>query len=163
MSLTPNEIALRPRFQLELSRSKEAVLDILENSGQYPFLVQRMDEHIYIKFHREHQHFWSPQLHLEIEELNTFNTKIYGVYGPNPTLWTFFMFLHFGVGTVFMLLGIWAYSNSALNKPYGIHLGGMGFLIVVWFVLYALGRAGKRKGKPQMQQLNSFVTKALSL
>jgi len=72
------------------------------------------------------------------------------------------MFLHFGVATLFIILGIWAYSSASLNNPYGLQLGLMGFMVVLWFVLYFFGRAGKRKGKPQMRQIYQFMTEVLT-
>ncbi|MCE2613092.1 GTP-binding protein [Flavobacteriaceae bacterium D16] len=134
-----------------------------EGEVEKPFLVKRLDDHIFIKFNKKEAHFWSPQLHLEINELEEGNTKLYGLFGPNPTLWTFFMFLHFGVATFFIIFGIWAYSSAALDRPYGIQIGAMVFMVVVWFVLYAFGRAGRRKGKPQMNQLYSFMRDKLQL
>ncbi|NNE77137.1 MAG: GTP-binding protein [Pricia sp.] len=124
--------------------------------------MKRLDDHIFIKFNAEKNHFWSPQLHIEINELEDGSSKLYGVFGPNPTLWTFFMFLHFGVATVFVILGIWAYSSAALHRPYGIQLGLMLFMAVLWFVLYAFGRAGRNKGKPQMHELHQFMTNTLA-
>lgn len=167
MKALPNEIVLRPRFQLELVDTKEKVLEAFENSQEKPFLVKRSDDHVFIKFNGENTSFWSPQLHLEINDLDMdeqeeTGSKLYGVFGPNPTLWTFFMFLHFGVATVFVILGIWAYSSASLNRPYGIQLGLMGFMLVLWFVLYAFGRAGRKKGKPQMQELYKFMNEVLS-
>ncbi|MFS4491284.1 GTP-binding protein [Maribacter sp. 2308TA10-17] len=162
MKPLPNDIVLRPRFQLELSESKEELLESFEKSQIEPFLVKRLDEHIFIKFNKENNHFWSPQLHLEIDEVDKTNSKLYGVFGPNPTLWTFFMFLHFGVATLFIIIGIWAYSSAALDKSYGLQLGMMGFLVLLWFVLYFLGRAGKQKGKPQMQELYRFMMDTLT-
>ena len=123
MKPLPNDFVLRPRFQLELSETKEGVLQSFENSQVEPFLVKRLDEHVFIKFNKENNHFWSPQLHLEIDEVDEKNCKLYGVFGPNPTLWTFFMFLHFGVATAFIILAIWAYSSAALDKPYSLQLG----------------------------------------
>ncbi len=157
-----NDIVLRPRFQLELSETKEELLESFEKSQVEPFLVKRLDEHVFIKFNKKNNHFWSPQLHLEIDELDEKNSKLYGVFGPNPTLWTFFMFLHFGVATLFIILGIWAYSSAALDKPYGLQLGFMAFLVVLWFILYFFGRAGKQKGKPQMQDLYRFMMDTLT-
>ena len=157
-----NDIVLRPRFQLELSEAKEELLQSFENSKAEPFLVKRLDEHIFIKFNKKNNHFWSPQLHLEIESLDEKNSKLYGVFGPNPSLWTFFMFLHFGVATIFIILGIWAYSSSSLNKPYSLQLGLMGFMTVLWFVLYFFGRAGKQKGKPQTQELYRYMMNILT-
>ena len=161
MKALQNEIVLRPRFQLELPDTKEVILAAFESSKIKPFLVNRSDDHIFIKFNNENTSFWSPQLHLEINELEEKGSKLYGVFGPNPTLWTFFMFLHFGVATVFIILGIWAYSSASLDRPYGIQLGLMGFMLVLWFILYAFGRAGRHKGKPQMQQLHTFMNEVL--
>lgn len=162
MSVLPNDIVLRPRFQLEIAESKEKVLHDFEHSEAPPFLVKRLDEHLFIKFNKEQHHFWSPQLHLEINKIDENNSKIYGVFGPNPTLWTFFMFLYFGVATLFVILAIWAYSSAALKKPYGLQIGLMVFMAVLWFALYFLGRAGKYKGRPQMQDLYEFMMKILT-
>lgn len=162
MSLLSNDIVLRPSFQLKLHAAREHILTNFENAQQAPFLVKRLDEHVFIKLDGTQIHFWSPQLHLEIVEEESDTTQLYGVFGPNPTLWTFFMFLHFGVATLFIILGIWAYSSASLNKPYGLPLGLMGVMVVLWFALYALGRLGKRKGRLQMEQLYAFMKKVLA-
>lgn len=161
MKPVSNDIILRPRFQLELSKAKEEQLKFFEESQVTPFLVKRLDEHVFIQFNKENNHFWSPQLHLEIEEVDENNCRLYGVFGPNPTLWTLFMFLHFGVATIFLILGIWAFSSAALDKPYSLQLALMGFMTLVWFTLYFFGRAGKQKGKPQTQDLYRFMMNTL--
>ncbi len=155
MSL-PNEIVLRPRFQEEIPEPAEELLAAFQAAGQAPFRVKRVDDHVFIRFDSQESHFWSPQLQLEIVEESEGASKVYGLFGPNPTLWTFFMFLHFGVATLFVILGVWAYSSAALGKPYGILVGGMVAMVLIWFVLYAFGRAGRAKGKPQMQELHRF-------
>jgi hypothetical protein len=160
---TKNDIVLRPRFQLEVNGVKEKLLITFEKSQKEPFIVKRLDEHVFIKFNKKKNHFWSPQLHLEIDNIGENKCKIYGVFGPNPVLWTFFMFLHFGVATIFIILGIWAYSSSALSKPYGIQLSLMAIMTVLWFTLYFFGRAGKRKGKPQMEELYEFMKGVITL
>jgi hypothetical protein len=161
MKPLPNEIVLRPRFQLPRPEPKESLLAAFEGRSQPPFIIKRLDDHVFIKFNREETHFWSPQLQLEIIDNEDKGSTIYGLFGPNPTLWTFFMFLHFGVGTFFVIFGIWAYSSAALKKPYGWLLGAMGLMVVLWFVLYAFGRGGRKKGKPQMQALHAFMNDIL--
>jgi len=161
MKKLPNDIVLRPRFQLEIPEKKDMVLKAFEGLKRDSFIIKRLDEHIFIKFKPEQNDFWSPQLHLEIDEIDEKSCKLFGVFGPNPTLWTFFMFLHFGVATIFIILGIWAYSSASLDKPYGLQLGIMGFMIVVWIVLYLFGRVGKSKGKPQMRELYQLMMEVL--
>ena len=163
MSLLPNEIVLRPRFQIQLEQPKEKALQTFDNVHHPPFTVKRMDDHVFIKFNNEQIHFWSPQLHLEIIENEEGGITLYGLFGPNPTLWTFFMFLHFGVATIFIGLGVWAYSSASLERPYGLQVGLMVFMVLLWFVLYAFGRAGRSKGKPQMHELHNFMNQRLGL
>jgi hypothetical protein len=162
MKTLPNEIVLRPRFELKLTQKKELALKAFENVDQPPFLIKKLDDHVFIRFNQSQIHFWSPQLQLEINEENN-GSIVYGLFGPNPTLWTFFMFLHFGVATIFVILGVWAYSSAALKKPYGLQIGLMIFLVLLWFALYTFGRYGRKKGKPQMKALYDFMTKKLDL
>jgi len=157
MNKISNDIVLRPRFQLELGSNKEQVLTSFENCDKALFQIKRLDDHLFIKCTKEKAHFWSPQLHLEIIEIDEKNSRLYGLFGPSPTLWTFFMFLHFGVATVFIILGIWAYVNASLNKPNGLQIGFMVLLVIIWFSLYFFGRLGKKKGRPQMQEMYAFM------
>ena len=73
------------------------------------------------------------------------------------------MFVHFVIATLFIILGIWAYSSASLHKPYSLQLVLMSIIVMMWFVLYFFGRSGKRKGKPQMHQLFHFMNEVLNL
>ncbi|WP_298503668.1 GTP-binding protein [uncultured Maribacter sp.] len=161
--LPNNDIALRPRFQLDINKPKQQLLAAFDIKTKPPFLINKIDDHIFIKFNKEKIHFWSPQLHLEITKKSPNTSKIYGLFGPNPTLWTFFMFLHFGVAILFVTLSVWAYSSASLNKPYYLQLGLMVAMIILWFTLYAFGRIGRKKGKPQMHMLNEFINTILDI
>ncbi len=167
MKPIPNEIVLRPRFQIELGSPNEVVLKKFEghpNEGSL-FVAKRIDDHVFIKISQEEAHFWSPQLHLEINKIenDVKKSRLYGLFGPNPTLWTFFMFLHFGVATTFIIFGIWAYSNWSLKTDYGVQLAICLSMIFGWISLYVLGRVGKLKGKEQMHQLYEFKKEQLEL
>ncbi len=157
MSDLVNKIILRPRFDIRLHTTPDILQSAFDIEARHPFLLKRIDEHIYIRFKKEATTFWSPQLHLEISSFEKGKSNVHGVFGPNPTLWTFFMFLHFGVATLFIILGIFAYSKHSLGHNITPWLLGMFFLVVVWFALYAFGRIGKAKGKPQMQQLKKYA------
>jgi len=160
----PKTIALRPRFQKIVAEEKKAILKVFEKekSAQKTFIVSIVDDHIFIKLPRKEQHFWSPQLHLEVNDHEEQASKIYGLFGPNPTVWTLFMFLHFVVATLFFTVGVWAYSNWSLEKDYAIQVFFTLFTVIIWFVLYFFGRVGRSKGQPQMQELNTFMEKTIS-
>ncbi|MFP2997126.1 GTP-binding protein [Spongiivirga sp. MCCC 1A20706] len=158
-----NEIVLRPRFQLDFEESNEKLLQIFESNydSDNRFLVKRVDDHVFIKMNENEAHFWSPQLHLEINATDEGSSKLYGLFGPNPTLWTFFIFLHFGIGTIFIIFGIWAYSNWSLNISYIPQITLCMLMVLLWIILYVFGRIGKSKGKEQMQLLYDFMMQKL--
>ena len=160
---TTNEIILRPRFKMELKHSNEHVLSVFDMAKikQSDYIVSRVDDHVFIRLPKQKQHFWSPQLHLEINEIDSKTCMLHGLFGPNPTVWTMFMFFHFLVAGLFIAFSIWTYTNWTLENPFGIQLGFTLFMIVVWFGLYFAGRLGKSKGKDEMHQLRDFMNDTL--
>jgi hypothetical protein len=158
-----NSIVLRPRFTIELNRNNETILQAFElaKKEQSDFIVTRSDDHIFIKFPKHKQHFWSPQLHLEINEIDKDTSKLYGLFGPNPTVWTMFMFFHFMVAGLFIAFGIWAYTNWTLKTDYAIHISLMLFMVIIWFVLYFAARIGKASSKNEMLKLHDFMNETL--
>ncbi len=163
MSLT-NEIVLRPRFKFDVKHNNESILELFADTKntQSDFIVSRVDDHIFIKIPKAKQHFWSPQLHLEINKNEDKDSStIYGLFGPSPTVWTMFMFFHFIVIGLFLGFGIWTYTNWSLDTNYAVQLFITLFTIMIWFVLYFGGRIGKKSGTKEMYQLHGFMTDTL--
>ena len=157
------DIILRPRFKIEIPKNNESVLKVFQESKttQSDFIVSRIDDHVFIKYPKHKQHFWSPQLHLEINEVDKNNCLLYGLFGPNPTVWTLFMFLHFMVAGLFIAFGIWAYSNWALKTSYVFQLSLMIFMVIIWVLLYFAGSIGKASSKNEMSELQNFMNTIL--
>lgn len=158
-----NKIVLRPRFKFDVQHDNETLLKEFDKAktSQKRFVVSRIDDHVFIKFPKKEQHFWSPQLHLEINADIDSTAIVHGLFGPNPTVWTLFMFLHFIVAGLFFGFGIWAYTNKTLGNSYTLQLCLTILMIVIWFVLYFAGRIGRAKGMPEMHQLNDFTNTIL--
>ena len=158
-----NEIVLRPRFKIELSHDNASVLKTFEaaKSTCETYKIVTVDDHVFIKLPKHNQQFWSPQLHLEINATDSNTAMLHGLFGPNPTVWTMFMFLHFLVAGLFIAFGIWTYTNWTLKGSYGIPMGFMLLMVVAWFVLYFAGRFGRAKGKAEMHGLYDFMDATL--
>lgn len=154
-----NDIVLRPRFSFELNEHPEKVLEAFEHTTktQHDFIISRIDDHVFIRIPKHKQHFWSPQLHLEIYKIEDQPTVLRGLFGPKPAVWTLFMFLHFIVATLFISSGVWIYSSISLKNSFVIPLVAMIFLFIFWFVLYFSGRLGKEAGKKEMKMLQFFM------
>lgn len=158
-----NEVVLRPRFKIELNKSHTSVLEAFEAKrlDQKQFIVSRVDDHVFIKLPKVQQQFWSPQLHLEINALENNKSQLYGLFGPNPTVWTLFMFLHFLVAGLFIAFCIWAYSNYALKVDYQLQVWGLIGMVILWFILYFSGRLSKTSNQKEMTALYTFMSSVL--
>ncbi|TPN87811.1 GTP-binding protein [Aquimarina algicola] len=154
-----NDIVLRPRFFEDLDIPAEKLLDAFEEEGRSnkKFSITRIDHHVFIRFPKHKQSFWSPQLHLEIYQYPNEPTKLKGLFGPSPTVWTLFMFLHFMVATSFIGALIWLYVNISLQKSYFFAVVTLISLFIAWFVLYFAGRLGKESNKNEMFILHYFM------
>jgi len=158
-----NKIVLRPRFSLDLNAAKNQVLEAFEESkkNQDAIKINILDSHVFLKIPVAEQHFWSPQLHLEILETTQTSCTVKGLFGPSPTVWTLFMFFHFVTGSFFLGFGVWTYSSWSLGTPFITPLILMFLMVVVWVSLYVSGRLGKQKGHVQMHELHDFMNTVL--
>lgn len=162
---TNSTIHLRPRFKMELDESQEILLskfkDNLSN-GSCKYCSKMVDGHIVIDIPKEEDHFWSPQLNIEIEEVAHQKSIVKGLFGPKPTVWTLFMFFHFAVAVAFIGFSVLTYVQWSLKTDYSFGLIMVIALPVVWVLMYFLGRIGKRKGNQQMDELYQFMMKTLN-
>lgn len=158
------EIALRPRFTKMVPQSLEDIIEAFEKAklNANEVVVTIATHHIFLKIPKAKQHFWSPQLDLEIYPTLSEGTPIKAIFGPKPTVWTLFMFLHFVVVILFLGFGIWAYSQYTLKQPYALPLFLMLFMILIWWILYLAGRLGKNAGKKEMLLLLNFFEKVIN-
>jgi len=154
-----NDIVLRPRFKIELPRYNEAVLSDFQNAKatQSEFVVVRVEEHVFIKFPKHKRNYWTPQLHLEINAIDDNSCVIRGLFGPGPTVWTLFMFLHFLIAGMFIAFGIWTYTNWSLDQSFFIQASGTILAVLLWVTLYFVGSFGKASSVNDMRALNNFM------
>ena len=124
MKETLNHIRNRPRFKMYTDLSPEdceknlrAYLDI--HKDEFFGNINREVATIFVKTNENN--YWKPNLALRIERDDNI-TAIRGIYGPTSAVWTFFMFLHFIVAGIFIVFGMFAFSNASLNalqiKPF---------------------------------------------
>lgn len=117
-----------------------------------------VDYHIFISVPKKDEHFWSPQLHLEFFKKNENITEIRGLFGPKPQVWTFFMFIHFVVGGLFLVFSTMIYIKISLKESYFFPL----MMVVFWILLCFLGKIGKDTGKPQIKILHDLMISVIT-
>ena len=159
-----SELFLRPRFQIDFDQSSDVLLDRFKSNlmeGDCKYCSRIVDNHIVIDVPGNESHFWSPQLQVEIEEIDAKKAKIKGLFGPKPQVWTLFMFIHFAVGTAFLVFTVIAYSRWSLKESVIFPVAMLVGLVIIWILLYLLGRIGKSTGEEQMTELKSFMNSTL--
>lgn len=155
-----SEVFLRPRFTIDLKDSFKVVLKRFDDEFKKKETTYKgsiVDGHIFIRVSKKDEHFWSPQLHLEIIEKTDKTTLLKGLFGPKPQVWTLFMFVHFVIGISFLGFAVMLYSKISLNEPIVLPIIMMIFLPLIWTLLYFLGKIGKSTGKDQMKGLHDFM------
>lgn len=159
-----SDIHLRPRFKMDFIESQENLISKFEanlKDGECRYCSKIVDGHIVIDVPKEENHFWSPQLNIEIEPVEEGKTIVKGLFGPKPQVWTLFMFFHFAVAVAFIGFSVMAYVQWSLKTDYLFALEMVVALPILWVVMYFLGRWGKSTGHKQMDELYKFMMKTL--
>ncbi|MEM9391458.1 MAG: hypothetical protein AAGA02_13345 [Bacteroidota bacterium] len=107
-----------------------------------------------IKIPVKERHFWSPQLTISFEETEG-QTKISGLYGPNPTVWAVFFFGYVALGIAGLFILVIGFSRISLGMDSGI-LWAIPILLIMAAVLYVIAQAGQKIGAEQMYTLHHF-------
>lgn len=157
-------IVLRPRFQKVVPKSTKEILENaakLKEAVKEDYRIKVSDNHIFFFITLAKRKYYSPHLHIELIENDDNTTQVKGLYGPDQTVWTFFMFLHFIVGGIFLIFMMIAYSHWRLKQSTTLDFVIMGAMVVIWFALYAQARINRKKCEPQMHQLEALMNRIL--
>lgn len=155
-----NSLALRPKFSKDVAKSIEDILadaTKIKTEVKDDYLLKISDHHIFFFITRSKRKYFSPHLHVELTENEDKSTNVRGLYGPDQTVWTFFMFLHFIVAGIFLIYMVIAYSHWTLKQSTTLDFAIMGLMVVFWFALYFQARINRKKCQPQMQKLNELI------
>lgn len=159
-----SDIHLRPRFKMNFEESQQKLLAKFQSKVKNTdcnYCVKVIDGHIVIDIPAEENHFWSPQLHIEIEQIDENRSIVKGLFGPKPQVWIFFMFIHFAMAVAFIGFSIIAYVKWSLKSDYTTSLIVTVALPILWVIMYFLGSLGKKRGHKQMDELHGFLMKTI--
>jgi ABC-type multidrug transport system fused ATPase/permease subunit len=162
-----NRVLLKPRFRIALDNtSVDEILNSFKDNlakNDCKYCSKISDNHIFLDIPKEENHFWSPQLQVEVVKDKTNNkTIVKGILGPKPQIWTMFMFIHFIVAILFVVFFVWFYTNWTLNKDYHFQEIMLLVLPLLSVALYFFGQSGKRFAYNQMVELDKFLMKTIN-
>ena len=101
------------------------------------------------------RHTWSPELTLHIDPAEEGGSLIRGLYAPNSSIGTMFMFFYIGIATFAFFAGIWGFARMALGMSYGMLWSLPGFALLALLV-YLAAQAGQKLGAEQTYRLHHF-------
>ena len=159
-----NSISLRVHFQLKSKKSNEEILkaaSCLQSEQKTRCTIKIVDNHIWLGIVKKHQKLHSPNLHLELMKSDESKLQINAKFGPDPSLWTLFMFLHFGLALASITLMVVAYANYTLQKNFVFQLVFLLLIVVIWIGLYVFARVNRSKGKGQAKMLLQIAKEIL--
>lgn len=156
------QIKLKPSFRIEVSdvNIREKFADEKNNTFKN-IKIKCLDEHIWLSMPKSEEKYYSPRLHIEIEQKEQVNI-LHCTFGPNPNLWTLFMFVHFFLGLSFLGLIVWLYTNITLNSSTLIVYLLMFLIVLCWIGLYVFARKNRKKAAPQSRKLINALSRLLS-
>ncbi len=160
------DTTLRPRYKFSTELTAEAIRGGLKTAlkdksvNEFELQHRSVSNHLIISFPQKHKHFWSPTLDVNLEDGQNGKTTVRVLIGPEPSIWTMFMFFY-TLGGLAMVAGlVLGYSQWTLGKGVmALWLIPVGFAIVLFFYLAALG--GKSKAQHQMKILKTFMEEAI--
>jgi hypothetical protein len=100
----------------------QAVLD----KNEFPVKGRIVQQHVSIKLANKDQHFWSPELSIEVSENHLQDlfaeakdkpTLVRGFVGPKSTVWTLFIFFYIAFGLLALFAAMWGGSQWMLDMP----------------------------------------------
>ena len=152
-----DRIEIRPRFQHNTSLPPEQVLKLLREAlskDDAPVNGLIVDHHVYLRIHHEDQHFWSPQLSLEIEPTEE-GSQINGLFGPRESIWLMYLFFYALLGFMIMIISIMGFSQMNLGLSARI-LWALPVLFLLLIIAYFTAKAGQKLGQDEMDLLYRF-------
>lgn len=115
--------------------------------------------HVVLNIPAKDQHYWSPQLHMEVEDTEE-GSMIRGLFGPKPTVWTLFVFMYSAIGLFALIAATYGYSQWSLGGE-SWAFWGVPLSLALYLVVYIIARTGQHMGKEQMGVLKEFLDLAL--
>lgn len=157
---TLDRIRTRPRFRMNTQLSAEEYTANLEK-----FCAARKDrfsaninrEMATIKVKNDSETYWKPNLTLRAANEEG-KTVVRGVFGPSSAVWTFFMFLFFMWGILWMVfITLWFVGRQIKSKDYEWALPVSFIMLALLLLTHLAGLYGQKKAKKEMEMLRNFA------
>lgn len=155
-------LRMRPTFERHLSCSPDAAVEALQGHVEQSddgYSGAFYDKHVIINVPRDDAWFWSPQLSLDLQSTNG-GTRLRGVYGPRPSVWTMFMAMYAIAAFVGFIGGIVGLTQLSIDMS-ATALWAVPAAVTLAVFTYALALVGQWLSRDQIDALQAYAERAL--
>ncbi len=157
---TLDKMRTRPRFKMFSTLDPEQYSVNLkkylkEHGDEFSGNINREAATILVKTIDDN--YWKPRLTLRAETEDE-KTVIRGIFGPSSAVWTFFMFLYFLFGVLWMtFFTMYFVEKQIKSNEFPWALSASFFMLVLILLTYLAARFGQSKAKLEMEKLRKFA------
>ncbi len=155
-------LRIRPKIRCVSPLSTEEIIDRFEQVArkyQGRIIVRKRRDHIEMHIREADRHYWSPVLNVIFDKADG-GTIVRGRFGPEPQVWTMFMFFYFAALSFVFFSGMWVLVQLQVGHapkalPYFLTS------LVVLALVFIAAQVGQRKGHDQTVLLQQFCREVL--
>ncbi len=157
-------IEIRPRFKRHTKLTEEEIKEKFKQGLERDDVGVKgyfVDHHIYLSIIKEDQHFWSPQLAVElVDDVEDVEVEIRSLFGPSPSVWLMYIFFYSLLGFLSLIVLIIGMSRWNLGLSAGI-LWFLPVLVILIILAIVTAKTGQKLGHDQMWRLYDFFNDTL--
>lgn len=159
-----NKIRVKPRFKIISEFDKDFFEQklknyLLANSSVYQGNINNEVATLSVK--TPHNDFWKPYLSIRMETADN-KTEIRGIFGPSPAVWTFFMFLYFGLSVSFMVfITLYFVTKQIKSNDFPLAIYAAIASVILLLITYIATKIGQLKAKNEMIQLKKIIDEVM--
>jgi hypothetical protein len=148
---------VRPRFEIEVDLEADALMEkVRERLPKCPRCTGvSVGRHAELFVPDSERRPWSPWLSVTADAHGS-GSLLRGRFAPHPNVWTFYLFLAFGLGFALLVGTTWGYAQWATGgTPWA--LATIPIATILGALLYLASQVGQRLGGEQMDHLRSAL------
>jgi hypothetical protein len=153
----------RPRFTLDLGIPPEQVVERVRAklAGETKVNGSLFRRTVLLTVKKEHAHFWSPQLDVQLEDAPGGGTRLSAMFAPHPQIWTSFVAVQFLFALLSIAAGVYLTSALMLGRDPWVPLGLLVAMLFGGGFSYGAAYVGQGFGSEQMYELRAFLDAAV--
>jgi len=148
---------VRPRFVLEVGTDPDSLMETLRDRlPDCPNCTGvSVGRHAELFVPETERRVWSPWLSVTADEGGD-GAFVRGRFAPHPSVWTFYLFLAFGLGFALLVGTTWGYAQWATEETPWAFIA-IPVVLILSGSLYLASQIGQRLGFEQMDHLRKAL------